>query len=135
MIGRHVSRFSVIPWTRTIAGAPSSPATSWASSMGGRLRRPADPAGVRRWPAMPFVPYGVTLHPDVLDALDDGTPLVALESTIISHGMPFPQNVEMATEVEQLVRAEGAVPATIAVIDGRPCIGLDEAQLHQLAAS
>ena len=84
---------------------------------------------------MPFVPHGTTFHPDVLAALDGGAPLVALESTIISHGMPFPQNAAMATEVEQLVRAEGAVPATIAVIDGQPCIGLDEVQLHQLATA
>jgi pseudouridylate synthase len=84
---------------------------------------------------MPFVPHGVTLHPDVLAALDGDAPLVALESTIISHGMPFPQNVEMAAEVERLVRAEGAVPATIAVIEGQPCIGLDERQLHLLATA
>ncbi|MFT3853063.1 MAG: pseudouridine-5'-phosphate glycosidase [Ilumatobacteraceae bacterium] len=82
---------------------------------------------------MPFAPDGINLHPDVLAALDGGAPLVALESTIISHGMPFPQNVAMATEVETLVRAEGAVPATIAVLDGVPCIGLDEGQLHRLA--
>ena len=84
---------------------------------------------------MPFVPHGVTLPPDVLAALDGGAALVALESTIISHGMPFPQNVEMAAEVERLVRAEGAVPATIAVIEGQPCIGLDERQLHLLATA
>ena len=75
------------------------------------------------------------MHPDVRAALDRGGPVVALESTIISHGMPFPQNVEMATEVEQLVRAEGAVPATIAVLDGRPHVGLDAAQLQRLASS
>ncbi len=65
----------------------------------------------------------------------DGRAVVALESTIISHGMPFPQNVEMATEVEQIVRDEGAVPATIAVLDGRCHVGLDEACLHTLATS
>jgi pseudouridine-5'-phosphate glycosidase len=59
--------------------------------------------------------------------------VVALESTIISHGMPFPQNVEMATEVEAIVRANGAVPATIAVLQGRCHIGLDAEQLHYLA--
>jgi pseudouridine-5'-phosphate glycosidase len=76
----------------------------------------------------------LALHPDVAAALADGRPVVALESTIISHGMPFPQNVEMATEVEGIVRAHGAVPATIAVLDGRCHIGLDPSQLHQLAA-
>jgi pseudouridylate synthase len=73
------------------------------------------------------------VHPDVAAALADGRPVVALESTIISHGMPFPQNVAMATEVEHIVRDHGAVPATIAVIDGRCHIGLDAEQLHRLA--
>ncbi len=82
-----------------------------------------------------------TPHPDleltdeVTQALRDGTPVVALESTIISHGMPFPQNVEMATEVERIIRAGGAVPATIAVLDGRPRIGLTADDLHLLATS
>jgi pseudouridine-5'-phosphate glycosidase len=75
----------------------------------------------------------VQLHPEVRDAVRDGLPVVALESTIISHGMPFPQNVEMATEVESIVRAEGATPATIAVLDGVCRVGLDADQLHALA--
>jgi pseudouridylate synthase len=62
-----------------------------------------------------------------------GRPLVALESTIVAHGMPFPQNLETARAVEGLVRAHGAVPATIAVMDGRVCIGLADAELEQLA--
>ena len=73
------------------------------------------------------------IHPDVAAALAAGQPVVALESTIISHGMPYPQNVQMATEVEGIVRANGAVPATIAVLDGVCCIGLDDAQLQALA--
>ena len=56
-----------------------------------------------------------------------------LESTIISHGMPYPQNEEMALEVEGIVRANGAVPATIAVIEGTPYVGLDTDRLHHLA--
>ncbi len=80
-------------------------------------------------------------HPDlvltdeVAQALNDCTPVVALESTIISHGMPFPQNVEMATEVERIIREGGAVPATIAVLDGTPRIGLTGDDLHLLATS
>ena len=70
--------------------------------------------------------------PDVAEALAAGAPVVALESTIISHGMPYPQNVAMAREVEQIVRDGGAVPATIAVLDGRPTIGLDDAELELL---
>jgi pseudouridine-5'-phosphate glycosidase len=81
------------------------------------------------------------LHPslaiteEVAQALRDGTPVVALESTIISHGMPYPQNVTMATEVEQIIRDGGAVPATIAVLDGRPRIGLGPDDLELLATS
>ncbi len=75
----------------------------------------------------------LALHPDVSAALDAGAPVVALESTIISHGMPYPQNVEMATEVEQIVRDHGAVPATIAVLEGVPLIGLTADQLEALA--
>ena len=66
----------------------------------------------------------LTITSEVRDALADGRPVVALESTIISHGMPYPRNVEMATEVEGIVREHGAVPATIAVLGGRPRIGL-----------
>ena len=73
------------------------------------------------------------VHPDVRVALDAGLPVVALESTIISHGMPFPQNVEMATEVEQIVRDHGAVPATIAVLGGSCRVGLTADELHELA--
>jgi pseudouridylate synthase len=77
----------------------------------------------------------LVLTDEVSEALRDGAPIVALESTIISHGMPYPQNVEMATGVEQVVRDLGAVPATIAVLGGRPCIGLGSADLELLATS
>lgn len=77
----------------------------------------------------------LVLTDEVSQALRDGAPVVALESTIISHGMPYPQNVEMATEVERIIRAGGAVPATIAVLDGRPRIGLDADALQLLATS
>ena len=70
--------------------------------------------------------------PEVRAALDAGAPVVALESTIITHGMPFPQNVETARLVEAEVRAHGATPATIAVIDGRIHVGLSDAQLTAL---
>lgn len=76
----------------------------------------------------------LTLTDEVADALRDGGPVVALESTIISHGMPYPQNVAMATEVEEIIRAAGAVPATIAVLDGRPRIGLTADDLELLAS-
>jgi pseudouridine-5'-phosphate glycosidase len=73
--------------------------------------------------------------PEVEAARAAGTPIVALESTIISHGMPYPQNVQTAREVEQVIRDAGAVPATIAVIAGRICIGLSDEQLELLGQS
>ncbi len=77
------------------------------------------------------------LHVDdeVRHAVADGAPVVALESTIISHGMPHPENVEMAREVEGIIRDEGAVPATIALIGGVPKVGLSPADLETLATS
>jgi len=75
----------------------------------------------------------LTILPEVAEALAAGRPVVALESTIISHGMPYPQNVQMAVEVEGIVRSNGATPATIAVIDGECCVGLSAALLERLA--
>lgn len=71
--------------------------------------------------------------PEVQRALSARRPVVALESTIISHGMPYPRNLETAREVEEVVRDGGAVPATIAVMDGRYVIGLNDEQLETLA--
>lgn len=75
------------------------------------------------------------IQPDVAKALATNGPVVALESTIISHGMPHPQNVETALEVETAIREEGAVPATIAVIRGRLKIGLNAEDLEYLATA
>ncbi|WP_299445626.1 pseudouridine-5'-phosphate glycosidase [uncultured Phycicoccus sp.] len=76
----------------------------------------------------------LALAPEVAAALADGRPVVALESTIISHGMPYPHNVAMAREVEGIVRDGGAVPATIAILDGRPTVGLADDQLEMFGA-
>ena len=73
--------------------------------------------------------------PEVAAARAAGKPVVALESTIISHGMPYPQNVTMAREVEQIIRDAGAVPATIAIMGGKICIGLSNQQLELLATA
>lgn len=70
------------------------------------------------------------INPEVKKALENNQPVVALESTIISHGMPYPQNVETAKKVEEIVRAQGAVPATIAVIEGRLKVGLSPEELE-----
>ncbi len=84
--------------------------------------------------ARPAPHPALTLAPEVGDALADGRPVVALESTIISHGMPYPRNVEMAREVEAIVRDGGAVPATVAVLGGRPTIGLGDDELELLGS-
>jgi len=75
------------------------------------------------------------LSPEVAAARNAGLPIVALESTIISHGMPYPQNVQTARKVEQIIRDAGAVPATIAIMDGKICIGLSEEQLETLGTA
>lgn len=72
------------------------------------------------------------IKPDVLEALEKGKPVVALESTIISHGMPYPQNLEMALNVENIIRKEGAVPATIAILGGRIKVGLNKDEIEYL---
>ncbi len=76
----------------------------------------------------------IRISDEVRQAVHDGTPVVALESTIISHGMPYPRNVEMAAGVEQIVRRHGGVPATIAVFDGEPRVGLSAADIERLAS-
>ncbi|XP_077325404.1 uncharacterized protein LOC143960560 isoform X2 [Lithobates pipiens] len=75
------------------------------------------------------------IHPSVEEALAEGRPVVALESTIITHGMPYPQNIRMANEVEEIVRSNGSVPATVGIIDGKVHIGLQEEELKFLATT
>ncbi|MEM9270422.1 MAG: pseudouridine-5'-phosphate glycosidase, partial [Pseudomonadota bacterium] len=75
----------------------------------------------------------ITYSAEVAEAKRANAPIVALESTIITHGMPYPQNEETARLVEEDVRAQGAVPATIAVLDGRLHLGLDSGELSALA--
>lgn len=75
------------------------------------------------------------IAPEVRDALASGCPVVALESTVIAHGLPRPTNLTVAREMEAAVRAEGAVPATIALLDGHIVIGLSDAELERLATT
>jgi len=77
----------------------------------------------------------VQVHPEVASALASGRPVVALESTIISHGLPRPDNLRIARELEQAVRDGGAIPATIAIVEGIAQIGLDDDALSQIATS
>src|SRR5690606_27214109 len=75
----------------------------------------------------------IDISPKVLKALTENKPVVALESTIISHGMPYPQNVEMALSVEKIIESEGCVPATIAILNGRIKVGLTPDEITRLA--
>ncbi|MFC6673856.1 pseudouridine-5'-phosphate glycosidase [Marinobacterium aestuariivivens] len=76
-------------------------------------------------------PY-LDVHPEVAAAVAANQPVVALESTIIAHGMPWPRNVETALRVEEAVRDQGAIPATIAILDGRLTVGLERGQIERL---
>jgi pseudouridine-5'-phosphate glycosidase len=77
----------------------------------------------------------LTVATEVQAALDEGRPVVALESTIISHGLPRPRNLEVALELEDMLRAAGVVPATVGVLAGQPSVGLDTSQLEILATA
>ena len=72
----------------------------------------------------------LSITPEIEEALNNGTPVVALESTILSHGMPYPENVEFAHKVEEVIRAEGAIPATMAVMNGKLKVGLNSEELE-----
>src|SRR5205823_13855914 len=96
------------------------------------LRPDRGPDTRERLPCMNGVPL-LDLHPEVEEAVRLGRPVVALESTLIAHGLPWPLNLETARAAEAAVRAEGAVPATVAVWHGRPAVGLQDAELEYLA--
>ena len=74
----------------------------------------------------------ICYSPEVAEAIENGRPVIALESTIISHGMPYPQNVETARNCERIARENGAVPATCAILGGKLCVGLTDEQLEYL---
>ncbi|KAM4676558.1 uncharacterized protein O3C94_009010 isoform 1-T2 [Discoglossus pictus] len=75
------------------------------------------------------------VHARVQEALDDGRPVVALESTILTHGMPYPENISMAKQVEEIIRSNGSEPATVGILRGRVQVGLNEEELQFLAES
>ncbi|HEX9959329.1 MAG TPA: pseudouridine-5'-phosphate glycosidase, partial [Pyrinomonadaceae bacterium] len=75
----------------------------------------------------------IRYNEEVAAALKNKQPVVALESTVIAHGLPFPQNLETARNLEKIVRENGATPATVAVFDGEFCVGLGENQIDRLA--
>lgn len=82
----------------------------------------------------PTVKSAFDLDPDVAEALATGRPVVALESTIISHGLPHPENIRVARHVHETVRARGAIPATIAILDGRVRVGLSDDQIEEVGS-
>jgi pseudouridine-5'-phosphate glycosidase len=79
------------------------------------------------------MPELLNIAPEVARAIRDRHAVVALESTVIAHGLPRPQNLQTAQRLEQIVREAGAIPATIAIIDGKPSVGLSDDQIHALA--
>jgi len=81
---------------------------------------------------MQFYEKHLDIAPEVKEALLNNKPVVALESTIISHGMPYPQNVETALKVEDIIRSQGAVPATIAILNGKLKVGLSKEEVDYL---
>ncbi|HEX8930976.1 MAG TPA: pseudouridine-5'-phosphate glycosidase, partial [Actinomycetota bacterium] len=95
------------------------------------MQNSSPPATVPTSPAVPTTPV---LSPEVADALAAGRPVVALESTLLAHGLPRPENRAAADQVEDAVRAGGAVPATIAVLDGVPHVGLTAEQVDRVCA-
>ena len=72
----------------------------------------------------------LNIDPELKNALSEGKPVVALESTIIAHGMPYPKNIQTALEVEKIIRENGCVPATIAILDGKLCVGMNAEQFE-----
>lgn len=79
--------------------------------------------------------YQIKYSEEVLKAIQNNLPVVALESTIISHGMPYPDNLEVAIKCEKIIRENGAVPATIAIIKGQIVVGINEEELEYMASS
>jgi pseudouridine-5'-phosphate glycosidase len=84
---------------------------------------------------VPPAPPQVVLRPDIAEALAWGRPVVALESTLIAHGLPRPDNLALARELEEIVRQEGAVPATVGLVHGRPTVGLSDAEIERIATT
>ena len=79
--------------------------------------------------------FRLAIRPEIADAIASHRPVVALESTLIAHGLPWPLNVETALAAEAAVRAEGATPATIAILDGQPTVGLSAQELREFAGA
>ncbi|KAJ1569597.1 hypothetical protein HK405_015468 [Cladochytrium tenue] len=119
-------------WPARLLLASPSQSTLLLRAAARCFSRVSSPIAPRASP-LPHAAAAFDVLPDVRAALDAGRPVVALESTIVAHGMPYPQNVTTARAVEDLVRSAGAVPATIAIMDGSVKVGLQPADLERLA--
>ncbi|KAG8758126.1 hypothetical protein FRC12_010093 [Ceratobasidium sp. 428] len=98
-----------------------------------RIARPTGVASVRKLATSNASSNLLTIHPEVADALAHGAPVVALESTVITHGLVYPHNLKTAISCEENIRANGAIPATIGLLEGRMHVGLERKQLEILA--
>lgn len=98
-------------------------------SLARRLGKPASFSTAQA--AKRFAPLDV--HPEVQEALATNKPVVALETTLVTHGFPFPVNYDLSNSLEDIVRSTGAIPATIGIIEGRVKIGMEKSQLERLA--
>jgi pseudouridylate synthase len=94
-----------------------------------RTSRAATFCGKTKRPLEGFLDTTLSIREDVAEALESGTPVVALESTVVAHGLPRPHNLETARKMESVIREQGAVPATIAILEGRTVVGLSSEQL------
>lgn len=88
---------------------------------------------LRQFSSLPAIPPFVTASPTVSSALASGRPVVALESAILTHGLPYPENLEAQLAAEKAIKDAGAIPATIAVVDGKAKVGLEESEIRRLA--
>jgi pseudouridylate synthase / pseudouridine kinase len=99
-----------------------------------RVRRPLGLSCRARTFSAPALRHSlIDVHPEIQEALNSKKPVVALETTLVSHGFSYPTNLELALELEAIVRSSGAIPATIGILGGRIKIGMDEAGLEVLA--
>lgn len=94
----------------------------------GNVRR-----SVSRLSAIERLNAPIDIHPEVEEALGTGKPVVSLETALVTHGLPYPNNLELGLELESIVRSTGTVPATIGMIDGRIKVGLERSELERLA--
>ena len=124
---------SLIPQVIALAGEQEK---SFATTMINRIRFTNKGVySLGRYQSRRLIRTNINLHPEVEEAIFSGKPVVALESTIISHGMPYPRNMEVALELENIIRKAGAIPATTAIINGFCKVGLQNSEIEILVSA